>query len=103
MGNNTKRKDEDELRFRKHRITLNNQSMVEMAYLTRDLLNYVIGKKLTYVDDARCYTSCFGICAKLLKVIKSKKYRKRHEKLIEFYEDERLLVNEGEVLTWVNP
>lgn len=93
----------DELRFRKHRVTLANQNIVEMAYLTKDMIDSILGKKLT-MDEAHCYVGCFNACRKLLKVIDKTYLKPRHKELAEFYKDGRGINWERDILTWeVNP
>jgi hypothetical protein len=88
-----------ELRFRKHRVTLSNQDIVEMAYLTKETIEPLIrdNEKLS-MDQAHCYVGCFNLCQKLLKMADDE-YLKRH-RLREFYEEGRSLSWEGDRLSW---
>jgi hypothetical protein len=95
---NKKRTTEDDLRYRKHRLTLSNQRIVEMAYLAKDVIDSLIGKKLT-MEAANCYTSCFYTCRRLLKAI-DRKYLGKHKDLVEFYKEGRGLANDWDVLAW---
>ncbi|MGA2464681.1 MAG: hypothetical protein ABSH06_10065 [Thermodesulfobacteriota bacterium] len=81
-----------------HDVTLSNQTIIEMAYLTKDMIDLTLGRKLC-LEEANCYVGCFITCRKLLKLANGG----CHQKLREFYRDGRDLVNDGDRLTWVDP
>jgi hypothetical protein len=88
----------DELRFQAHNVKLTNQDIVEVAYLTKDLIEAAMGHKL-YFEEANCYSGCFYVCRKLLKVVDGN-YLKNHDRLTDFYKDGRELSNDGDKLAW---
>ena len=89
---------ENELRFREHEVRLSNQAIVEMAYLTKDLVEATMGHKLSW-SEANCYLACFYECRKLLKAV-DEEYLKKHDRLREFYKDGKELSNDWDRLAW---
>ena len=81
MGITVKLRKEDVIRFRSQTITLTNQQIVEIAYLTKE----AIEQGYTCVFEvANCHQACFYLCQKLIKKV-SKPYLSRHRELVEFY------------------
>lgn len=80
-----------------HDVILSNQAIIEMAYLTKDMIDLTLGRKLC-LEEANCYVGCFVTCRKLLKLVDAS-----YSTLKEFYRDGRDLVNEGNRLTWADP
>jgi hypothetical protein len=87
-----------ELRFLKHRVTMSNQAIVEMAYITIAMVNMAMGHKLT-LDEANNYTFCFYFCRKLLKMV-DQRYLNTHKTLMKFYKDGRELSKDWDRLAW---
>jgi hypothetical protein len=81
---------ENELRFREHDVKLANQSIIELAYLTKDMIELVYGQKLTW-ERANCYIACFYLCQSLLKVVDEEYLTERRSRLKNFYRDGREL------------
>jgi hypothetical protein len=81
---------EDELRFREHDVKLANQSIVELAYLTKDMIELVYAQKLTS-ERANCYIACFYLCQSFLEIVDEEYLRKRHTRLKKFYRNDREL------------
>jgi len=81
---------EDELRFREHDVKLANQSIIELAYLTKDMIESVYGQKITW-DRANCYIACFYHCQSLLEIVDEEYLTGRRKRLKDFYRNDREL------------
>jgi len=77
--------DKNELRFKEKTVVLNNQTIIELAYLTKDMTQAVYGEKLSF-EAANCYTHCFYAVRSLLKLI-DPEYLAEHKNLTEFYQE----------------
>ena len=89
-----------ELRFREKSITMSNQQIIEFAYLTQEIIKSCWGEKL-YFEQANCYLTCFYKVRELLKQVNAK-YLAKHERVVDFFRDVRVLSNEWDRLHWVN-
>jgi hypothetical protein len=93
-------KTTDELRFQKKMVELNNQAIIQLAYLTMETLEPLIdsGNKL-FFEQASCYHSCFYICRSLLKKV-DPEYLKGHSMVATFFKEGRELSNDWDCLSW---
>lgn len=93
----------EKLRLEEHDVTLKNQAIIEMAYVTRDLILPLIKerRKLSF-EAANNYQSSFNHCRKLLQIVPTE-YLTKHTALIEFYTEKRELSNQWDRLSWVSP
>jgi hypothetical protein len=89
-----------ELRFREKSIKMSNQEIIEFAYLTQEIIKSCFGEKL-FFEEANCYLACFHKVRELLKQVDAK-YLSEHERLVDFFRDDRELSNEWDRLHWVN-
>jgi len=90
---------EEELRLGEHDVKLTNQSIVELAYLTKKMIEISYGQKL-FSKQADCYKACFYHCRNLLRTV-DENYLRKHRELIEFYKAGRELSNDSDRLSWV--
>jgi len=92
----------DELRFQKHTFDLTNQTVIELAYLAKDIIELCIeGNYKLLFDQANCYLACYLICRSLLELV-DKEYLACHEGLYDFYyrKDNKRLSNNWDRLHW---
>ena len=87
----------DELRMKEKTVTLTNQNIIELGYLTKDMIECVYGHKLSF-EEANCYHSCFYTMRKLLKQADAE-YRSGHG-LDEFFFEDRELDNSFDIIRW---
>lgn len=93
----------DELRAKKQSVELSNQSIIELAYFTNDMVELCIEEKYKLsFERANCYLACYYICKRLLKSV-DEEYLAFHETLYDFYyrKDNKRLSNDGDRLQWV--
>jgi hypothetical protein len=84
-----------------HRVILTNQNIVELAYLTKEMIEPLIkSRKKVVLDQADCYVACFNLCRRLLKNVDC---GGSHQNLKEFYRAERELSNDWDRLSWCTP
>lgn len=92
----------DELMAKKQSLELSNISIIELAYITKDLIEPFIKDrtKLTF-GEANCYLACYYICKRLLKLV-DKECLDHHENLYDFYyrKDNKCLSNDWDRLHW---
>ena len=60
-----------ELRFKEKQLTLANQEIIELAYTTKEIIEYSYGGKL-FFEQANCYSSCFYTIRNLLEQVDQK-------------------------------
>ncbi len=96
-GGFMKQGKEEELRLTKHIVSLTNQNIIELSYLTKNMLGMNRGPGHFSFEEWNCYNACLHLCWRLLKVV-DKKYQTHHKKLIRFYEDEMERATLEEVL-----
>jgi len=82
------------------KVRLTNQEIIKFAYITKDIIGYVWGKKLSNAQ-ANCYVECFFTIQDLLDDL-DKDYLGRHAGLYEFFQKGRRLTNDHEQLCWEN-
>lgn len=77
-----------ELRLKMHQITLTNQSIVELAYLARDMRRAMENgeRKHMYFEEFNCIENCCKLCEKLLGIVDEKYlWGDPHKELAEYY------------------
>lgn len=92
----------DELRTKTHTFELTNQTVIELAYLTKDIIEPCIeGNYKLLFDQANCYLACYFICKSLLELV-DKEYLTCHKSLYDFYyrNDNKKLSNDWDRLHW---
>jgi hypothetical protein len=92
----------DQLMAKKQSLELSNQSIIELAYITKDLIEPFIKDrtKLTF-EEANCYLAGYYLCKRFLKLV-DKEYLACHESLYDFYyrKDNKELSNDWDRLHW---
>lgn len=88
-----------ELRFKEKQLTLSNQEIIELAYTTKEIIEYSYGGKL-FFEQANCYSSCFYTIRNLIEQV-DQKYLDKHKELCEFYRKDRELSNDFDRLQFV--
>ena len=94
-------KSEDELiktQLREQKVNLSNMSIIDLAYLTKEMIDMCLGHKLS-VEQANCYLKCFYICRELLKQV-DPEYLRWHSEVAAFYRDGRELSGDSDRLRW---
>jgi len=79
-------------------INLTNQEIVKFAYITKEIIDYVWGAKLTNAQ-ANCYEECFYTVKDLLEDV-DKEYLKKHKELCKFFLTGKRLNNKDHMLQW---
>ena len=92
---------ENKLRFKKCRITLHQQTIIEFAYAIRMLVEPLAEShsKLSF-DEANCLTSLFNCVRRLLKSV-DQDYLNWHSDVVKFYQEKRELDNSWDRLNWI--
>lgn len=95
-------KEQDNLRFKKHRATLHQQTIIEFAYAIRMLVEPAAKSHVKlYFEEANCLTSVFYSTRAMLKVV-DQEYLNQHADVVKFYQEKRELDNSWDRLNWVN-
>lgn len=92
----------DEIRSKKHEITLSNQDILELAYSARDFLDILLEEnaKLSFCQANSCFGT-FYTMRKILKLVDDDYLAEFHQRLIDFYDrdihiqSDRLFWNEN--------
>jgi len=74
----------DALMDRKHRVTLSNRSMIELAYAVKGYIELAAGNQVT-IDLRHCLGGCFSYCHDLLNVVDNGYLLPCHRELRDFY------------------
>lgn len=88
--------ENDRLRSTEHNVCLNNKQIIELAYLCKDVIEVMYGKKL-FFEQANCYLGCFYHIRKLLKKV-TPEYLKLHEGVVSFFTENGGLSNDWDRL-----
>jgi len=88
------------LRFNTKKIKLSNQEIIELAYLTMEMIKQTYGQKLI-ADQANCYRSCFYLMRNLLKQV-DKEYLDQHGIIDRFFQEGQELSNDKGRLDFKN-
>jgi len=79
-------------------VNLTNQEVLKFAYITKEIIGYVWGVKLTNAQ-ANCYVECFYTIQEILKEI-DKEYLDKHAELCNFFLKGKRLISEHDQLQW---
>lgn len=91
-----------EMRNRQHDVKLSNETIIILGYLCKEMLEMVTKcKAWLFFEQANCYSSCFHVLRKLLKVV-DQEYMATHHHLAEFYRSGHELERNGDRLWFVN-
>ncbi|MGD0278357.1 MAG: hypothetical protein ABSC11_03520 [Smithella sp.] len=86
------------LRASEKGVKLTNQEIIKFAYVTKEIIRYVWGKKLSNAQ-ANCYVECFYKIQELMEIV-DKKYMDRHKELCEFFRGGKRLITGKDRLRW---
>jgi hypothetical protein len=87
-----------DLRASQKKVKLTNQEIIKFAYITKEVINYAWGLKLTNAQ-ANCYEECFYTIQDLLEEV-DKGYVNRHAELYDFFRKGRRLTSKDDRLLW---
>jgi hypothetical protein len=94
---------DDQLRLREHEVKLNNQQIIEFAYLTKKVIEVCIeGHSKLFVEQANCYVHCFYTVRKMLEAVELE-YGERHGNLMNFFRKGRELSTDYDTLHFISP
>jgi hypothetical protein len=79
-------------------VTLTNQEIIKFAYITKEIIGYAWGVKLSNAQ-ANCYVECFYTIQDLLEKV-DKKYLNKHTELCNYFLKGKRLKNEDDRLHW---
>jgi len=92
---------EDKLRFKEHRITIDQQTIIEFAYAIRMLVEPLAeSHSMLCFEEANCLTHLFNYIRKLLKSV-DRGYLDQHSDVVKFYQEKRELDNSWDRLKWI--
>jgi len=80
------------------KVNLTYQEVIKLAYVTKEIIGYAWGNKLTNAQ-ANCYVECFYTIQDLLEEV-DKKYLVKHNELYIFFIEGRRLTNVNDQLQW---
>lgn len=90
----------NEIRLKKHKVNLENQNIIELAYLTMEMLEvFSESRGKLFFEQANCYVGCFYTCQRLLKAV-DPEYLEQHPKIAHFFKEGRHLSNDSDRLSW---
>ena len=77
----------DEIRFKEHEITFNNQDILELAYTAKDFLETLLehNSKLSFCQANSCMGTFYTI-RELIKLVDDDYLAEFHQRLIDFYD-----------------
>ncbi len=79
-------------------VTLTNQEIIKLAYMTKELIGYAWDNKLSNAQ-CNCYVECFYTIQDILNEVDKKILNKHHE-LCLFFATEKRLINVNDQLQW---
>ena len=74
-----------ELRHKEIEIIMTNQAVIELAYVTKELIENARGAKL-FFEQCNCYRSCFENIQNLLNIV-DPEYLAEHQSIKAFYSE----------------
>ena len=86
------------LRVNKKDVKLTNQDIIQFAYITKEIIKYAWGLKLSNAQ-ANCYVECFYKIQELLAIVDVKDLNK-HTEVCKFFREGRRLTNKNDRLRW---
>jgi len=88
---------------REHEIMLDNQSIIELAYLAKEMVEACLKSRVQMSQErARCYQHCFYNARDMLELVDGE-YLDLHPSLRDFYAENRELSSYDDYLSWVLP
>jgi hypothetical protein len=81
-------------------VNLTNQEIIKFAYITKEIIEYAWGVKLSNAQ-ANCYVECFYTIQELLEKV-DKEYSDRHADICDFFHKGKRLTNDDDRLRWEN-
>ena len=88
---------------REHEIMLDNQSIIELAYLAKEMVEACLKSRVQMSQErARCYQHCFYNARDMLIEV-DPEYLNLHPTLRDFYAENRDLSSYDDYLSWVLP
>ena len=79
-------------------VTLTNQEIIKLAYMTKELIGYAWANKLSNAQ-CNCYVECFYTIQDILNEM-DKKILNKHNELCIFFARGRRLINVDDQLRW---
>ncbi|HNY51547.1 MAG TPA: hypothetical protein PLV50_13900 [Smithella sp.] len=79
-------------------VTLTNQEIIKLAYMTKELIGYAWDSKLSNAQ-CNCYVECFYTIQDILNEV-DKKILNKHRELSLFFAREKRLININDQLQW---
>jgi len=79
-------------------VNLTNQEILKFAYITKEIIGYAWGEKLSNAQ-ANCYVECFYTIQDILKKL-DKEYLDKHTELCIFFLTGKRLINQDDQLQW---
>jgi hypothetical protein len=79
-------------------VNLTNQEIIKFAYITKEIIGYAWGVKLTNAQ-ANCYVECFYTIQDLLEEA-DKEYLAKHKEICKFFLKGKRLTNKNDQLAW---
>ena len=80
------------------KVSLTSQEVVKFAYITKEIIEYLWGKKLSSAQ-ANCYIECFYTIKDLLEEV-DKEYLKKHSRVANYFLKGKRLTSENDKLQW---
>ncbi len=79
-------------------VNLTNQEILKFAYITKEVIAYAWGAKLSNAQ-ANCYVECFYTIQEILRDL-DKEYLDKHAELCNFFLTGKRLINKNDMLQW---
>ena len=80
------------------KVNLTYQEVIKLAYVTKEIIGYAWGNKLTNAQ-ANCYVECFYTIQDILEEV-DKEYLNKHTELCNFFLKGRRLTNKDDRIRW---
>ena len=81
-------------------VSLPQQTIIEFAYAIKDLIEpHVARRTKLCFEEANCYTACYYTVRELLDRVEHG-YTKQHADLVQFYDNGKYLISEGDRLNF---
>jgi hypothetical protein len=80
------------------KVNLTNQEIVKFAYITKEIIGYAWGNKLSNAQ-ANCYIECFYTIKDILEKV-DKEYLNKHLEISNYFLKGKRLISENDQLQW---
>jgi hypothetical protein len=80
------------------KVNLTNQEIVKFAYITKEIIGYAWGTKLSNAQ-ANCYIECFYTIKDLLEKL-DKEYLNKHPEISNYFLKDKRLTSFNDQLQW---